>query len=119
VQIPDTYSVTATDVGTAGGRLPMGLSRTTAEAAWFGGELSTTKTGIGSNDPAPGSTVKVGYASDNYNPAGSSDDVFYGVAFFSNVYLTEADLVSASESFQQQVGFRTPRQVSLDTNPSN
>ena len=85
----------------------MALSREPGQASSFDGAVTHTASVTASRDPAVGSTVKVGWATDNYNSNGSADDVFYGAVYMSGVYKDAATAKAIAEDLSlNRIGYR-------------
>lgn len=95
------------DVHVSGGRRTMALSREPGQAASFDGAVINTASVAASRDPAVGSTVKIGWCTDNYNSNGSDDDVFYGAVYMSGVYKDAATVKAIAEDLAlNRIGYR-------------
>ena len=61
--------------------------------------------------PAAGATCYIGWANNNYHPAGGTGDGFYGAAYISEEYKNNADLTTYSEAFADAIGYRNHRKI--------
>lgn len=96
-----------TDVHVNGGRRTMALSREPGQASSFDGAVINTASVNAERDPAVGSTVKIGWGTDNYNTNASSDDVFYGAVYMSGVYKDAATVKAIAEDLAlNRIGYR-------------
>lgn len=99
---------TATEVHVNGGRRAMAISRKPLEANYYDGAGGSTTSIAVSKDPAALSTTKAGWATDNYNHTGSSDDAFFGAVYMEGVYKTEAETKALLLDFSNnRVQYRT------------